>query len=424
VLTEYEDQTYDPVNRSINLQVNDTNSDADSITDIPMDFSLPRTIAANLNRLDADEDEEEETAEEDEVSVDDSKVPDMLHNRHLLGDPRAFAAFVSGMPSTSTSTPTYLESQLTGASMNSAQAEAAAAARRKNNGLYSLKNYKDHYYKIKTPESGVQFICNGCKFQAKSQITLIRHLWNELGYKEFHCEFEGCNRTFDNEFSRYKHRKFDHSQPNQAGNGGSDPTASMLIPTRPDSGSDLMMANPLMNADRFSPIPPLVPLPTTLPTVMPLAPNVSFNSLASTLLNLGQASSSSPTHAPPPSSTYSLSYLPSAPNLFVPITTSTSLLPPATHHLPLPINSNPLLGHLSTSLTCSPATNSAFIPTMTFSMPPLSTSSPRRHSGSSTTSSTSEPQTTNSNLISMLQAPSVAANSITASQVKTLTLND
>ncbi|KAH9403247.1 hypothetical protein TYRP_015130 [Tyrophagus putrescentiae] len=83
-----------------------------------------------------------------------------------------------------------------------AAAAAAAAARRKNNGLYSLKNYKEHYYKIKTEEAGVQFICKGCQFQAKSQITLIRHLWNELGYKEFHCEFEGCTRTFDNEFSR------------------------------------------------------------------------------------------------------------------------------------------------------------------------------------------------------------------------------
>src|SRR5699024_1972465 len=139
-------------------------------------------------------------------------------------------------PLSGTSAPNFLQQPNlmppSGLPATSMDAEAAAAAaRRKNNGLYSLKNYKEHYYKIKTAEAGVQFICKGCKFQAKSQITLVRHLWNELGYTEFHCEFEGCSRTFDNEFSRYKHRKFDHGQPTQAPGGAGEATTA-VVPIR------------------------------------------------------------------------------------------------------------------------------------------------------------------------------------------------
>lgn len=84
-----------------------------------------------------------------------------------------------------------------------------SSAQKPKNGLYSLKNFKNDYRKEKR-DNGVVFVCNQCDFEAKSQITLIRHLWGEKGYKEFDCDI--CSKVFPNEFSLYKHRKFGHRQ--------------------------------------------------------------------------------------------------------------------------------------------------------------------------------------------------------------------
>src|SRR5699024_5253529 len=135
------------------------------------------SIPASLNRLDADEDDEDEVEDEELVSVDEPKVvnplPAATTNGHYFGLPGNTDAI--SFPLSGTSAPNFLQQPNlmppSGLPATSMDAEAAAAAaRRKNNGLYSLKNYKEHYYKIKTAEAGVQFICKGCKFQAKSQI--------------------------------------------------------------------------------------------------------------------------------------------------------------------------------------------------------------------------------------------------------------
>ena len=316
VLTEYEDQTYDPINRSINRHQSSGNqsddSVSDSITDMPMDFSfsgIASAVSANLNRLDDDDDDDDNNDVEDteknnndgKNSNDDDKVQQRqsipytitpngefsfpitigLQSATNVTNHNSYQSLSSSLLSTVITDQIALASSsfpnLSSQSQNDANATSAAAAairalfqnnfivdrsnsnnintssinamfpinvsasasvstastntatptittatnndatgkKKNNNGLYSLKNYKEHYNKIRSPELGTQFICKLCNFRAKSQITLIRHLWTELGYREFRCEIEGCNRRFDNEFSRYKHRKFDHSHPQQ-----------------------------------------------------------------------------------------------------------------------------------------------------------------------------------------------------------------
>ncbi|KAH7639478.1 hypothetical protein HUG17_3511 [Dermatophagoides farinae] len=78
------------------------------------------------------------------------------------------------------------------------------------NGLYSLKNFKGQFRKERNESNGVEFICNRCGFRAPSQITLVRHLWSENGYKNFTCD--NCDQIFDSEVALYKHRKTIHQQ--------------------------------------------------------------------------------------------------------------------------------------------------------------------------------------------------------------------
>ncbi|XP_054153363.1 uncharacterized protein LOC128952057 [Oppia nitens] len=78
-------------------------------------------------------------------------------------------------------------------------------------GLYSLKNYSDLYRKVKI-DGEVYFKCNCNQFTTKSQISLVRHIWTDIGRNEFDCNVNDCDAKFDNEFSLYKHRKSDHNQ--------------------------------------------------------------------------------------------------------------------------------------------------------------------------------------------------------------------
>ncbi len=462
VLTEYEGQTYDPVARSINHETSISNYSTDHYANAPnspMDLSGPSmrglSIPASLNRIDEDEDDEE--VDEEEIEEAEEEMPmtgehsmkmKQSTQQQFLPHGQGAGLFSGGMPplnsfgaSTSNAAALNMQnyllaaehqqqqllnslpqpvSQLLDPDAEAAAAAAAAAARRKNNGLYSLKNYKEHYYKIKTEEAGVQFICKGCQFQAKSQITLIRHLWNELGYKEFHCEFEGCTRTFDNEFSRYKHRKFDHGQPTQ-------PPGAVIA--EGDGSAALPSAAGGDDRSCYSPMPALVPISLQVPPVPSgSSPHNSSNSsysvaaaaAAAAMLNLGahkSSQSSSPYHhLPTPYSSHHYQQPSSS------LSPSRSLVvPPSSHHLAsiLPPNS-----FSSSSVSTIPvAAAAAASTTSTGSTFPMgaatsasghssspSPSSSRRHSNGSLTDSMMT-NAINSSLISILQAPSMAASS-------------
>lgn len=461
VLTEYEGQTYDPVARSINHGTSISNYSTDHYANAPnspMDLSGPSmrglSIPASLNRIDEDEDDEE--VDEEEIEEAEEEMPmtgehsmkmKQSTQQQFLPHGQGAGLFSGGMPplnsfgaSTSNAAALNMQnyplaaehqqqqllnslpqpvSQLLDPDAEAAAAAAAAAARRKNNGLYSLKNYKEHYYKIKTEEAGVQFICKGCQFQAKSQITLIRHLWNELGYKEFHCEFEGCTRTFDNEFSRYKHRKFDHGQPTQ-------PPGAVIA--EGDGSAALPSAAGGDDRSCYSPMPALVPISLQVPPVPSgSSPHNSSNSsysvaaaAAAAMLNLGahkSSQSSSPYHhLPTPYSSHHYQQPSSS------LSPSRSLVvPPSSHHLAsiLPLSNS----FSSSSVSTIPVAAAAASTTSTGSTFPMgaatsasghssspSPSSSRRHSNGSLTDSLMT-NAINSSLISILQAPSMAASS-------------
>jgi hypothetical protein len=85
--------------------------------------------------------------------------------------------------------------------------------RRSSGGLYSLKNYSELYSKVKI-DGEVHFKCNCGQFTTKSQISLVRHIWSDIGRNVFECDIQGCDAKFDNEFNLYKHKKFDHNYDN------------------------------------------------------------------------------------------------------------------------------------------------------------------------------------------------------------------
>lgn len=474
VLTEYEGQTYDPVNRSINHETEngnghtDQSSASDFNADSPMDlsgFSIQGINSSILNRLDDDEDEVEDgnkdgnqaqmmpnkealktgptfandlffTLPPDNPSV--TSLTDVINNYSFQGLPSAPVSSAGSLPG-------YLQQGLIisenppSSSMDASVIEdaAAAAARRKNNGLYSLKNYKEHYYKMKTPEAGVQFICKGCQFQAKSQITLIRHLWNELGYKEFHCEFDGCDRTFDNEFSRYKHRKFDHGQPTQPPSV-QEAASTMLNVSRADTAGQQLAVGSALADGAFSPIPLPPPASQWATNHIPTS-NSSYNNLATALLTIGQSpmpptSTISHSAAYPSGSYFSVPPI-SQHHFGVPPTQTSSLTlpqigpPPPLSHLP----SHP---YLSLGASSSSSSSSTLPTTATFTSvncssvdrlgPTALSASPRRRSNGSLSDASTSSGALNSSLISILQAPSMAnaaINSILPPQVGTAAIS-
>ncbi|XP_054152438.1 uncharacterized protein LOC128951215 [Oppia nitens] len=88
--------------------------------------------------------------------------------------------------------------------------EANAIYKSTTGGLYSLKNYSDLYRKVKI-DGEVYFKCNCNQFTTKSQISLVRHIWTDIGRNEFDCNVNDCDAKFDNEFSLYKHKKTEHN---------------------------------------------------------------------------------------------------------------------------------------------------------------------------------------------------------------------
>lgn len=120
------------------------------------------------------------------------------------------------------------------------------ASNNRSNGMYSLKNFKNHYRKDRG-ECGPLFVClkceadNSAEYTFKTQIALVRHLWDEIGFKDFECEL--CPLKFENEFSLYKHRKNQHTNVApppalvQGGGGGGNGT-NMMMMINAEGGND------------------------------------------------------------------------------------------------------------------------------------------------------------------------------------------
>lgn len=226
-LFEDTDAIYDPVNGEIKHEIEEV--DESEVGLKPVDFSQKHRNSVSTLTAEENEDEEMIILEDDEN----------LYNGGQLELQRL------SMPPISDDEPDDedLRSETSGTDDGTG---TGSGRNSRSNGLYSLKNYAGQYRKERT-ESGSEFVCNNCNaFRAKSQITLIRHFWNEGNKKDFYCEAEGCNRKFDNEFSRYKHRKFEHRQsppppPSQIpgqilmGNNNQLPVGSVEMP--PEMGN-------------------------------------------------------------------------------------------------------------------------------------------------------------------------------------------
>lgn len=388
LLTEYENQIYDPVNGQINIQTTnigigyDVGSNAGSESDeSPLDLT-GLSIPSALNRIDDDE-EEEEDEDEDDDNDDENEMDDDL-NRYRNG-----SSIVNDSQTVNSSIGNNVDQQIISESSNTSDNDTTP---KKNNGLYSLKNHKGRYYKAKTAE-GVLFICKKCEFQAKSQITLIRHLWNERGYKEFSCEFDGCELTFENEFSRYKHRKFDHGQPNQ-------PSSVQAIEPSANN-TNAMIVNQEMNNIEQQILHPPLPRTATPPN------DVESKMEQSSILHMNNNHNSS--------NLMSSSAYQTINNFMANQSAILGSLIPVPRLIPSP-SQPPTHNNISNSNHHIGAGLSRIQPLM-HQLAQMTECSPRRMSNGSQSSLTdTTPNMVNSSLISILQAPSVTSNTMPPNQ--------